>query len=371
MLAIHRIFQMIFGIIVSVTILYFLIVYSGQYKQNQEDFQKALILKAFADEAKSVYLTGISTNFTQFYKYDFSSCFIKPQTKSLPEMQCMGTGIADVPVDTPLIFYPGKQVYISRGSLDYGWWVYNFAEAMPSITFVFNPEGSQEEKDVITSIVQLIPDTTDDWSVVKVGFAICDGGSLSNCGDQPCSKDDILSIISSWEAKTKCTASLKKSMKLVTVSRSCGSFMPQSGVCIGYPNTYGVGNAYIQGSGKEYVWKDPLDLVALSLGGSEKDEFGKTAGEKLYEIKNSALMARLSLAADITSRRIELILRSISPDNPCYASYVSLVNELSGIGGKDYTDLSQMDGLNQHLNAAKAYFQSLEEAGCERSMYGA
>jgi hypothetical protein len=162
-------------------------------------------------------------------------------------------------------------------------------------------------------------------------------------------------------------------MRLITISTSCNQFA-ESGVCINPSAPHGVGSAFVHGSGKSYVWKDPLDLVALSMGGSQKDEFGKTMGEKIYEYKNSVLMERLSLAAEIMSKRYQLVTKNMPvPDETgCYDIYAQLFQTLDPAvsSAKDYTDVSQMESLNENLNKAKNLYQQLVEKGCERENYG-
>lgn len=370
MLAVHRIFQMIFGVVVSVTILYFLITYSGDYAAVQKDRQRGEILVSFTHDARSVYLTGISTNFTYFSKYDFSSCFVNATQRSIPQIICLDSKVSGIPIETPVIFKPGQQVYIGRDSLDYGWWSFGVAEAIPSTTFVFNPvESTNEGWDVMTNIVQHIPDTSDDWSVVKVRFAFCDGSQiLYVCGGRPCDKSDFLSILSSGPlgaSFSPCTADIR-GKNLVTVSASCGSIR---GVCINPPNSKGVGNAFVEGSAKTYVYKDPLDLVALSVGGSEKDDFGRTGAEKIYDYKNSVLMPRLSLAAQVMSKRSVLIAGESPSD--CGPVYIELAQVLDKIPSSiDYTSVSEMYDLNDNLNEAKQIYETLLDLGCERVEYG-
>src|SRR4030042_47317 len=380
MLAVHRIFQMIFGIIVSVTLLYFLISYSGDYQCTQKDLQRAKILKAFSDQSRDVYLTGISTNFTHFSRYNFSSCYIKFQDRDVPQMECVGSDtschgvqVSGIPIETPALFYPGKEVYMGRDTLDYGWWAFNIVEAMPDTVFVFDPiEGTEENWQVMRDIVEHLPATADDWSVVEVGFAFCDGSEILNvCGGQPCSKQEFLSVLDAPPSATsRCTASLKANMRLVTISNSCSNSFTERDVCIIPPNSKGVGNAFLVGSAKAYVWKDPLDLVSLALGGSGKDDFGKTAGERLYSYKNSLLMGKLSLASEMMSKRCVLVAGKIPEETGCGSVYIELSQVLDRIPGKDYQSLSDMYELNDRLNEAKALYQSLVEKGCERSEYG-
>ena len=369
MLAVHRIFQMIFGIIVSVTILYFLITYSGDYASVQKDRQRGEILVSFTHDVRSVYLTGISANFTYFSRYNFSSCFVN-STQTIPEIICLDSEVSGIPIETPVIFQPGQQVYIGRDSLDYGWWVFGFAEAVPSMVFVFNPVDSSEGAwEVMRNIVEHMPDTSDDWSVVSLTFAFCDGPQiLYACGGRPCEKSDFLSVLSSGPLGagfSPCTADLK-GKRLVAISQSCGSGM---GVCINPPSSMGVGNAFVEGSGKTYVYKDPLDLVALSVGGSEKDDFGRTGAEKIYEYKNSLLMPRLSLAAQVMSKRCVLIAAE-SPAE-CGPVYIQLSQVLDKVpSSMNYASVSDMYNLNDNLNQAKVIYQGLLDLGCERVEYG-
>lgn len=371
MLAVHRIFQMIFGIIVSVTILYFLIMYSGDYASLQKDRQRAEILVSFTHEVRSVYLTGISTNFTHFSRYNFSSCFANATQGSIPEIICMDSQVSGIPMEIPVILQPGSQVYIGRDTLDYGWWVFGFAEVMPSTVFVFNPvDNSEAAWELMRNMVEHLPDTSDDWSVVSVAFAFCDGSRiLYVCGGRPCEKSDFLSILGSGPlgaSFSPCTANRDGNMRFVSITASCES---GSSVCIKPPNSMGVGNAFVQGSGRTYVYKDPLDLVALSLGGSGKDEFGRTGAEKIYEYKNSVLMSRLSLAAQVMSKRAVLIAAEAPGD--CGPVYIELSQVLDRVPfSADYTSVSEMYDLNDNLNKAKALYQNLLDLGCERVEYG-
>jgi hypothetical protein len=360
MLAVHRIFQMIFGIIVSFTLLYFLLSYSGDYASVERDKQRSEILLSFSQEVRSVYLTGISTNFTYLSKYNFSSCFMN------------ATKVSGIPVETPLIFRPGPQVYIARDTLDYGWWVFGFAEAIPSTTFVFAPEGTEESWELMRSMVQRLPDTSDEWSTVKVDFAFCDGSRiLYVCGGRPCGKSDFLSVLASDPSESglsPCTAKPGSGMSLVSISGSCGTAY---GVCANPPNSKGVGNAFVEGSGKTYVYKDPLDLVALSVGGAEKDDFGVTGAEKIYVYKNSVLMPRLLLAARVMSSRAALIAGDFDEETGCGAAYIELSQVLDMIPqSADYGSVSDMYDLNDNLNRAKGIYQRLVNLGCERFEYG-
>jgi hypothetical protein len=221
------------------------------------------------------------------------------------------------------------------------------------------------------NIVQHLPDTSDEWSTVKVNFAFCDGPQvLYVCGGKPCGKSDFLSVLGSGPSGTgfsPCTASMDMGMSLISISSSCGQY---AGVCVNPPNSKGVGNAFVEGSGKTYVYKDPLDIVSLSVGGSEKDDFGATGAEKIYEYKNSVLMPRLLLAAEVMSRRASLVAGDVTEG--CGPAYIELSQVLDNIPpSMDYSSVSDMYDLNDNLNQAKGIYQNLVELGCERVEYGA
>jgi len=379
MLAIHRVFQMIFGIIVSATVLYFLISYSSMYQHGQQNMQRADILKVFAEDARLVYVTGIPANFTYFSKYkDLNSCFITASGKAVPEISCLEADVPDMAVDTPVLFSPGEQVFLSRDTLDYGWWKFSSVEAVPDTVFVFNPVGGEEEWSIMRDIVEHLPDTSGESSLVKIQFGLCNGNGIEKpCGGgEFCSRDEFLVAIRQASAYGRCTARLDGSMRLVTISQSCASAFAEKDVCTVPPPDPGhyVGNAYIQGSGKTYVWKDPLDLVALSIGGSEKDEFGKSLGDKIYTYKNAVFMERLSMASRIMFWRYQLILRDMPGDDEtgCRDIYSELSQVLEGIPHlNDYLDAAQMGELDGKLSQAKELYGQLVDRGCERSGYGA
>jgi hypothetical protein len=365
MIAVHRIFQMVFGVIVSLMLLYFLLNYTGGYKQTQEDFQKAEILKSFADEARSVYLTEIPTNFTHFSRYDFSSCFATFNDNDIPEIKCADSKVS-VPIETPVIFYPGSQVFVARDALDYGWWTFGFAEAMPDLVFVFSPDSTDEAWGIMTGLVEHLPDTSDERSAVKVGFAFCDGSDiLYPCGGRACDRGEFLSLLATGPSGSvsPCTANPAKNMRLAAITWSCN---PQNGICIIPPNSKGVGNAFVEGYMGTFVYKDPLDLAALAIGGTGKDDFGKTGAEKLYAYKNSILMQRLPMAAKVMSRRFQLTANDVTQE--CGDIYIELSQVLGAIpDSPNYSDLGMMYDLNDRLNEAKELYQRLADSGCERS----
>jgi len=370
MIAVYRVFQMILGVVVSLSLLYFLLSYTGSYKLTQEELQKAEILSSFADEVRTVYLTEIPTNFTHFSRYDFSSCFVEESVKDIPQIRCEDSP-ATASIETPVLFYPGEFVFISRDVLDYGWWTFGYAEAMPETVFVFSPDGTGASWDVMTDMVRHLPDTYGEWSIVKVEFAFCDGDYLLYpCGGRACDRGDFLSMLGSGPSGSllPCTAAVKNSTRLVTISNSCN---PQRGVCIMPPNAKGVGNAFVAGTSGPYVYKDPLDLVALAIGGSGKDRMGKTWAEKLYVYKNTILAERLPMAAKIMARRFQLIADDVQEGPVCGNVYIELAQVLATIPDTvDYDDLGKMYDLNDKLNEAKAIYGSLLDMGCERSSEG-
>ncbi len=390
MLSVHRIFQLIFSIIVSAMLLYFLITYAGNYGNTQDSVQKVRILKAFAQDVNSVYLTGIPINFTNFRKYDFSSCMMKAEEGDMPEISC-AFDTPGIPVETPLIFYPGSSVYIGKFSMSYGWWSFGFVEAVPDTVFIFNPvENTGENWQLIRDIVEYLPDTSSERDLVKIKFGLCSGNEIVyGCGGMPCSKKVFYPSIDSLKgAYSRCTAALDKNMRLITISSSCNQYMSERDVCINPNSIRGVGSAYIKGSGTEYAYRDMLDLVALSIGGGEKDDFGTPNGERIYEYKNSVFLDRIYLAARVMSNRALQLSQNPGVGEDCRTNYALLSTKLDTVyraisailimKNKDYiknpalyqTYKTLLITLNDSLNVARSVYNMLLDFNCERSDYG-
>ncbi|MBI4020316.1 MAG: hypothetical protein HY367_03205 [Candidatus Aenigmarchaeota archaeon] len=344
---VYEIFKMIFGLVASVFILYFLITYAGGYAGTQLSAQRISITRDFLTASENVYLSGVPFIFDGFGRQDFEYSLDASGTQ--PQIE-FGSG--QLPVRVPLFFSPGKELYIERKELDLGWWKFGFAMATPEMDIIFNvqdPEGM----DAAVGIASLFPESQEP----EISFTLCDGAELEGPYGQFDFAGSRSPVIRNIRPALPCSASLQKGSILVTISSSCSSSM-QAGICI-RPSD---GTAFISGSQKEYIYKDSLDLAALVLGGDRKDLFGNYIAETLYTYKNRVVGSELRLASVVLEGKARLLE---GRDADCdYSRLVSSLRELRAIvSGKDYY-LSRHTGYTDANLLLMAEQERLEALGC-------
>jgi hypothetical protein len=361
MISTYKLFQIIFGLIVSGFILSFLIQYVSEYSEMQKTTQKIIILKNFIKTAEDVYLTGNYINFSDFSRYDFSSCYI---SLNQPAIKCR---FAEIPVQIPLFFLSGEQMFIDRNSLDFGWWKMHVIEAIPETRIIFTPmDNSDDTWELMKDITRMLPSTHGFTPQTTFGF--CNGDNLYElvCGGRVCERPDFLEVLDQTFPSTfaSCNHQLSNNYRLVTISQGCSMDFVDQGICIQPPNSDGMGYAYIAGS--DYLYKDPLDLVVLIIGGDEKDMLGiSTLGEILYNYKNTILGERLVLASKIMKQRA-ILIAGLEPEcAPVYANFANVLDSISNLAKGDYKNWVVMKNLVAKLNQAKLLYNQLEEMGCE------
>ncbi|MFC2143873.1 hypothetical protein ACFLQO_00720 [Candidatus Aenigmatarchaeota archaeon] len=370
MISLYRMFQIIFGIVVSVFILYFLIQYTGNYAGFQEDVQRVKILRNLKTTTESVYTYGNPVVFTDTSMYDFSSCYMSVVEPNPPEIRCDFGHIG--PVFIPTLLSLGKSmVVVDSSEMNFGWHVMRWTIVMPRTKIIFNPmESSPHVWDLMKNITNMLPAT--DNLQEKVTFGFCDGNEIIEdiCGGD-CEKYGFLEVLETNRASAnKCTARIPNGYTLITISSQCRMGFSDSGVCI-VPPTQGTGMAYLYESGEDFVYKDYFDILALVLGGSRKDVFGKTAGERLYSYKNNIWKDRISIAAGIMKQRMLLVSGRYQASGEymgCVPIYISLSGALGSIEATlegDITNPSIARNLAIRLSEAKSLHSSLVNLGCE------
>jgi hypothetical protein len=241
---------------------------------------------------------------------------------------------------------------------------------------VFTPmDTSDSTWDLMRNITEALPSTENIDANITFGF--CDGSELIEdlCGG-PCDKRRFLEVLDSFDsvqsrsAASECRASLSDDRMLVTISNGCSSLVPEHGVCVKPPRS-GFGTAYLAGSDREFPYKDMLDILALLIGGSGTDAFGKTGGEKLYDYKNELWNKRMSLAAEIARQRM-LLVSGKSGNQQCRQIYSELSTMLCpgtysvcDLAEKDYTNPSITGRLAEVLGMSRSLYQELVSLGCE------
>lgn len=384
MITIYQLFKIIFGLIASAFILYFLINYTGIYISTQEDFQRVLIIHNFRKATQDVYFTGNPINFTDFGMLDFTLYF-----DGQSEPSVMKSNAGDTVFITPIFFSQSDNILIERGYLDHGWFKFYFVEALPEMFIVFNPldPGLIQDKDweLMKNITTLFPSTI--GRSPKVSFGFCgypSRDSLSDFWERYDFLDSPSAVLKQAHVAmtfSKCNLSMQWNQRLVTISNSCTPDFITQGICIQPPDIYGIGYAYINGSGNPHLYKDPLDLVAMIIGGDKKDIYGvKPLGESLYMYKNKIWRERIRLASMIIGQRSHLIetkFPTIEELNECKALYSSLKGSVyfntdsvyNIISHDNYYEIhSTAQELLNKLAEAKSTYQEMVDKGCEYAL---
>ncbi len=382
MVSAFQVFKMLFGLIISGFVLYFLVFYAGSYSQTQTESQQVIILKNFEDLAKDVYYTGNPSPFGDFKRVEFSMLSLEIRE---PEGNAQVVAdIGKVTLTVPLFFRPGDELFIDRATMDLGWWEFHVAEAMPETKVIFNPmEVGPESWSYMKEAVRMMPSSI--GFEPKVTFGLCDGDVivedfLGLCGpsSDPCEKEYFLRISRPDTGMSRCTAQLPEGYILATIARDCSNV--QSGACF-EPPTVGTGNAHIAGSAKTYLYHDAMDWVALIIGGSRSDIYG-FAGENLWRHKNRMFGTEVGLAAEMMAERARMLATAIEdevnrggllPDSQsadCKQLYLDLGTVLDVITDTlsldDYhTAFASVRQLNEKLAEAEAMHNGLVNKGCE------
>jgi hypothetical protein len=370
MITVYRLFQIIMGIILSAFILYLLIDYAGKYAGVGEEAERLKTLSVFLQDAENVYFSGNPIRFTEFSRDDYTSCYPRPTTP--PTLRCF---IEEQNYETRQLLIPvftrlGDDVLISRSSLDYGWTRQDYIEALTGMTVVFNPMVEHDDDaswNLIGEIVATFPDTS--GYQPKVFFDLCDGSSLliEESKGVPYERREFLNIIGSYrDTLDRCTASLPYNHVLVTLSQSCSPGFADTGICLTPPQD-GAGHAYISGSSKVYVYKDPADIAALIAGSGREDVAGTPLGEETWEFKNQFFLDSLGTAARFMERRCS-ILSSSESRQECRSKYLELQGSMAGImllAEGDYHDIDDMRDLRAGLDQARGIWDELIDMGCE------
>ncbi|MBI4176229.1 MAG: hypothetical protein HY518_03425 [Candidatus Aenigmarchaeota archaeon] len=347
---IYELFKMIFGIIASIFILYFLITYTAGYKDTQLASVRQSIVKSFITASENVYFSGIPFRFDEFRSQEFS--YSLSTAASQPQVE-FGSGKA--PVRVPLFFIEGEELAMARNEVDLGWWKFYYVLAVPAVDIVFNlQDSSGESADAARDIASLFPDS--DSPAVRMG--LCSGPRVDMYTKDQFARLDRGALSSA----PPCTASIGQDARLVIISSTCNPSQTARGVCV-HPSAK---LAYINGLSSAYNYKDSLDILALIIGGEGKDVFGSVKGGQLFEYKNSMMRKELLLAAKMMRIRAEILSSELEECN--YFPLASGLEDLAGIlADDDY--YQKRASIQEYLSANDRIslgWDELVKAGCEK-----
>ena len=369
MISTYRLFQLIMGLIFSAFLLYILMSYAGDYASVGEQLSAQKRLDVFLQDVDNVHNTGIPLNFSLFDKDGYSSC--QPRPTIPPKMFCYIDEKTHETEQllTPVLLRPGREMVLYRGTSDHGWTRIDYVLALKTTTFVFNPLDTTETTwNTIADVAGTLPDTA--GQSPRITFDLCDGSNLliTSYFNEPYDKRDFIDTITyNREVLAPCTATLASTQVLITISDSCGPNPEAPGVCV-RPSDTGVGRMYLSGSGDTYIYKDPLDILSLSLGSQYKNIFNNPIGEETWEYKNNAFNDIITKSAEFMARRSVVIYQLPNITIECRDAYMELSNSLallSSFKGADSYDITSMELYNDQMTASSDAWSDLESLGCE------
>jgi len=370
----YQVFRIVLGLVASFFILYFLIYYAGVYSEMQENTQRMIIVNNFKKAAEDVYNTGNPVTFDDFSILDFDITY-----NGLVEPAVITTQAGQQIIRTPVVFLPGEKLIIDKKYLDFGWWRFDFVEALPETTIIFNPtDVGRDSKNLMKSIVGLFPETM--GRTPKIMFGFCNGGSFvmpCNSGSSLCEGFDFRNRIEFLTAPmSSCSIGLGDDQVLVTISPAC-SGSPDQGVCIAPPvGGSSHGYAYLNDSADFYIYKNPLDILALIVGADKENIYGPIS-ENLYVYENRMIRREMGLMSDIMWHRSSLIAQNLMAQPPGYDKNtecrnlhgvlaIALENIKAIISDEEYyKDAGSVSDLIVELNNADNTYQNLVNLGCD------
>ncbi len=366
---VYQVFKMIFGLIASGFVLYFLISYAGVYSGISGCTQQSAAVKNYLKTAEDVYLTENEVDFPDFGRLHFTAEFEPWQTP--PGLKIQGeTNCGSIAVTVPIISRPGDSIALDGRTIDVGWWRYRMAVGLPDTLVVFAPlDSSPQTWEFMRDIAEAFPDTEN--TKTKVQFALCDGDDIDAgvCGSQGCSKSDFSGVLAATEGDVQgeCSAKLPKDALLISVGVFCDQ--PDRGVCA-TPIGATTGEAYLANANKQFVTIDPLDVIALAAGGDEKTLFG-VRGQRFYEYKQDSFLREARLAGSLAANRAFGMAEAIEdeiPDHDCVEALRAFAAAALAVSVAAQPDAYQTGGFNQlieSLGEAREAHENAADFGCD------
>ncbi|MBU0953764.1 MAG: hypothetical protein KKA90_05115 [Nanoarchaeota archaeon] len=370
---VYELFKMVFGLIASGFILFFLINFAGLYAGVGGCTGKNIALKNFLKSVEDVYLTENEIDFTDFKRLQFTAAFQPWQ--SPPAFQIVDDATENcgyIRATVPVLSKPGEEVVIDARTINLGWWEYSMAIVIPETLVVFSPrDGNDATWDFIRDVTLAFPET--DNTETKVRFALCDSGKIDEgvCGSAGCSAFDfVASILPATQGTMSgaCTATLPDNALLISVGAICD--VPTNGICVQPLGSNGIGSAMIANVSQQFTIIDPLDVIALSLGGDEETLFGPQ-GKLLYNYKRASFFQELGLATELaTVRALDLAeaIHTVHPDHRCFSaltSFATVTAPLIPLAETEGKTPSEATALVATLTASKNAYTTVVDLGCD------
>jgi len=373
---------MIFGIIASAFLISFLLYFLQSYTGLQKNAELAKVMDSFESTYKDVYLTGNAVDFNYFSQVDYNLHI----DASYPPGIVSKLGKRSLKF--MVLFSPGKKLFIDDSNLDMKWFNLRYVVAMPSSRVIFSlGENSDAAWDLVRNITKHMPNSAGFKNRVTFGF--CSGNTIKEnfCGEKEKDLCDQKEFLMKLEEKPapgffKCTrtvSGVQERYRFVEISSSCsGTFR---GICITTPDSNGIGKIYVKGLKGYLIYKNPLDIVSVIVGYNYKSIYG-VAAETVYKYENIEFAKRISVAADMMSKRAvllsgeiekELAANKLDSDSgealclPLFQQFSLLMEQIKSIVSDKnyYENLGACVSLNKKLSEAEALQSKIISLGCD------
>jgi hypothetical protein len=368
MMSVFQVFKMVFGVIASALILYFLITYAGSYGKSQEEGIHAAIMKDLRTDMGEVFVKGNPLDM-DLGKLGKDTYFDGSNTIPVIKFDNMQLEFTE-----PMLFRFGSMVAVAYGDANYGWWDFRMVEVVPAMTFVFSPtDGNDDTWDAMKMVAQVLPDTR--ATNTKASYAFCfTDGITPQPGVDYYIFNSMLLADRSGIMLGDCPTLMQPNQELVIFSGDCSN---SNYLCVEAANR----RFHMPGTAGYYYYIDGFDIAAALIGGTQTDLHGN-AGENLYLYKQKIFRSSALLAAEVAKRRalnlsgqlLNLVLsgqlEADSSPAQCIAEYTQLNATLSGVEGvladenyfREGDTMGKLAGL---LSETRGIYGSLAQNGCE------
>jgi hypothetical protein len=353
MISVMQIFKIILGIALSAFILVIIFRFSSSYWEIGESGREVEILMGLKKTIEDVYTAGISTDFN-LHSQDLVDYYSPPT---------LITSVTNVNLDpVPTIFVPGEKISIHRGEYDIGWWRFQFVYALPETKILYAPLDTVESRsefvwNIMGNITIYLPSTENTDTKIKFGVGCNDTEDKQTYFFLDWERDYFIRTVLAYllmEGYEFVPCKRMEGYRLITISET-----PIDADFQIVPINNEVGYVYMKDTNegpKSYLYKNPLDIISLLLG-----------GKNLYDYTNMKFLNELSIASSLASKETNL-LRTKSNRPECDAVYSRFIQILGSLKSKieegDYTNEDDMIELNLKIRQSTETYEELEEMGC-------
>ncbi|MBU0898800.1 MAG: hypothetical protein KKB03_03705 [Nanoarchaeota archaeon] len=344
---IFQVYKIILGLIVAAFVIFFVTNFLGDYVGLNTQTMTYKAMNELRDKMNDVYITGNSIEFSLLTKKGTPDCFVgSGEEYTSTEIKCGSLGMSFF---TPLFFTEGGEgkLFINRNYLDFGWSKFYAVSITPEMIILFVPENSAA-KDKMLNITDALKENE------NIKFAICDNEGITDLVD-----GDSFLTSTPTETSSSCTASLGGVYRIVKISSNCNN----DGICIE------INSKTISLDGERLNYEDVLDMLAVIIGGTEKDAFGVNQGKVLFIEKNKVLKNQLLVQIALENERAVMLkneanIISESIDDVLYDIDIfvgSLNNEISTLDPTDDYDLIvEKEELVENYNDCEYAYSNLK-----------